>query len=214
MNREYRIKGKERMKLKKQKNEKRLNGKDLINIGIFTALNLVIGVVTACTIGMMPMGFMILAPIGPVILGIPMMLYFSRIKKFGMILILQIVIGIVMILTGMGTDSLLYGTLVALLSELILMSGAYKSGNRIILTYAVFSLAACANYIHWINASAKWLEETAATFGETYVYTISGYFSHSWVFPALLVSAFVGGLLGGMLGKTVLKKHFMKSGLA
>lgn len=34
----------------------KLNGKDMINIGIFTAVNLVIGIVLACTLGMIPLG--------------------------------------------------------------------------------------------------------------------------------------------------------------
>ena len=34
-----------------------------------------------------------------------------------------------------------------------------------------------------------------------------------WIMPILYVTAFAGGILGGLLGKKVLKKHFEKAGL-
>lgn len=199
--------------MKKQNNTNRLNGKDLMNVGIFTAIILVIGIFIACTIGLIPIGFILIPCIQGIVLGIPMMLYLTKIKKFGMILIMQIVNGIIMILTGMGFDALIYGTLLALIAEFILKSGKYQSANRAVLAFAVVSMGACANYIHWINASADFLEKNAASFGETYMYTIAGYFEYWWVFPLIILSAFVSGLLGGLLGKSVLKKHFVRSGL-
>ena len=195
------------------KKSDRLNGKDLMNVGIFTAVNLVIAVAGACTIGMIPMGFMLYAGIGPILLGIPMMLYFTRIKKFGMVLIFQIVDGVLLLLTGMGPGALLCGVVTALAAEGILWSGHYQSAKRAVLAYAVLGLASCANYIQWINASVEWLNEKAVAYGETYMYTVASYFSYWWTFPALLAGAFVGGLLGGLLGRAVLKKHFVRSGL-
>lgn len=195
------------------KNPNKLNGKDLMNIGIFTAVSVIIGIAVAITVGMIPIGFMMISSIGPIILGIPMMLYFTRIKKFGMILIMQIINGLVMILTGMGPDSLIYGTVLALLAELILRTGKYQSAGKAVFAYAVMGIGGSANYIHWINASAEWLEKSATSFGETYMYTIAGYFEYWWVFPVLVLLSFIGGLIGGVLGRAVLKKHFIKSGL-
>ncbi|MEM1483468.1 MptD family putative ECF transporter S component [Oscillospiraceae bacterium PP1C4] len=199
--------------MKKHKNSNRLNGKDLMNVGIFTALFLVIGIGIACTIGLIPIGFILLPCIQGIVLGIPMMLYFTKITKFGMVLIMVIVNGVMMVLTGMGFDSLIYGTILALIAELILKSGKYQSANSAVLAFAVVSMGACANYIHWINASAEFLKKNAASFGEAYMYTIAGYFKYWWVFPLVVLSAFVSGLFGGLLGKSVLKKHFVRSGL-
>lgn len=199
--------------MQKQKNANRLNGKDLMNVGIFTAINLVIAVAGACTIGMIPLGFMLYAGIGPILLGIPMMLYFTRIKKFGMLFIFQLVDGVLLLLTGMGPNALLCGIVTALLAELILRAGRYQSAKHAILAYMVLGLASCANYIEWINASASWLDEKAVSYGETYMYTVAGYFTYWWTFPALLGGALLGGLLGGLLGRAVLKKHFVRSGL-
>lgn len=196
-----------------KKNTTKLNGKDLMNVGIFTALNIVIGIVIACIIGMIPLGFMLISIIGPIVLGIPMMLYFTRIKKFGMILIMYIVNGIVAILTGIGLEALICGTILALIAELIIKSGKYQSARRSVLAFAVIAIGGCANYIHWLNASSEWLSNKAASFGKTYIHTIAGYFEYWWVFPALIIASFVSGLVGGGIGRAVLKKHFIKSGL-
>ena len=74
---------------KKGLNPNRLNGKDLINAGIFSAIYVVIIIAVACTLGLIPIGFLLLTFVVPFVEGIPMMLYFTKIKKFGMLIILN-----------------------------------------------------------------------------------------------------------------------------
>ena len=45
---------------KKGLNPNRLNGKDLINAGIFSAIYVVIIIAVACTLGLIPIGFLLL----------------------------------------------------------------------------------------------------------------------------------------------------------
>ena len=67
-------------------NTKKLTGKDLINVGIYTAMTLVIffvvGLLTA-----LPVVYPFLFIIWPIVCGIPMMLYYTKIQKFGMLTI-------------------------------------------------------------------------------------------------------------------------------
>lgn len=60
--------------MKKGTNKNRLNGKDLMNVGIFTAINAIVGVLIAVAIGLTPIGFMLIPFVAAIILGIPMML--------------------------------------------------------------------------------------------------------------------------------------------
>lgn len=140
------VNGMEEIIMKDKKNA--LNGKDYINIGIFTAIYMVIVIAIACTVGLIPIGFILLPVIIPVIGGIPMMMYFTKIKKFGMILIFEILFGIVMILTGMGCDLLLWGIVVGIIGELILRAARYSSGKMAVFCYGVLSTCICGNYIH------------------------------------------------------------------
>ncbi len=197
----------------KKKDSTKLNGKDFMNIGIFTAINLVISVAVACTLGMIPMGFMLLAIVSPLLIGIPTMLFYTKVKKFGMILITAVINGLVMVLTGMGPGALISGVIFSFFAELILKTGGYKSSKMCVLAYGIASVSTASNYIQWLFASDEWLQKKAVGYGENYVMAISGYFKHGWIFPLLIVLSFTGGILGGLLGRTVLKKHFEKSGL-
>ena len=60
----------------------RLQGKDLINIGIFTAIYFIV-IFAAASIGFIPIFIPLISVIVPLVGGIPMMLFFSKIKKFG-----------------------------------------------------------------------------------------------------------------------------------
>lgn len=204
-------KGEQKMSSENKTN--RLNGKDLMNVGIFTAVFLVIEIIIACVLGVFPMGFLLISVVEPIILGIPMMLYFTRVKKFGMILITVVINGLIMILTGMGPDALRYGIFIGLLTELIIFWGKYKSSFKAITAYAVFGLIAVTNYIHWLNASQDWLDGQKTNYGDAFVEGVSGSFAMGWVFPVICVATIIAGFIGGLLGKGVLKKHFVRSGL-
>ena len=39
-------------------------------------------------------------------------------------------------------------------------------------------------------------------------------YTPGWTYPVLFVVTFIGGILGALLGKAVLKKHFEKAGIA
>ena len=121
--------------------------------------------------------------------------------------------GIIMIVTGMGLDALRYGIFIGLIAELVMKWGNYNSAIKAIIAYAVFSLIAVTNYIHWLYASEEWLAGQSAAYGQDFTDGITGYFSMSWFFPAIVIATFVAGIIGGFMGKKVLKKHFVKSGL-
>ena len=78
---------------------KKLQGKDLINVGIFTAIYFVVFMAVAM-LGFIPIFLPLLIAIAPLIAGIVMMLYYSKIQKFGMVSLTGLICGILMLLTG------------------------------------------------------------------------------------------------------------------
>lgn len=191
----------------------KLNGKDLINIGIFTALYFILNLVIAAVMGFIPFVNMMIPFVSSLVLGIPMMLYFSRIKKFGMVLITYIIYGVILTLAGVGIYSLIGGAVCAVIAEFILRSKAYKSVGAAILSYALCSVGANANVASYVFMTEKQFAEKTAYYGQEYMDIMSGYFSHGYTIPLVAASAFVGGLIGGYIGKAVLKKHFVRSGM-
>lgn len=199
--------------MKKGKNTTRLNGKDLLNVGIFTAVYFVLNLLVAAVLGLIPAVSMLVPLVSSFILGIPMMLYFMKIKKFGMVLITYIVYGVLLALAGVGIYTLILGIVFALIAEVLLRLGKYQKPNLAILAFAIASIGANGNVLSMVLASTEYLEGKAATYGSEYMQLMQSYFSEWWVLPLLALSAFLGGLLGGLLGKSVFKKHFIRSGV-
>ena len=81
----------------------KLQGKDLINIGIFTAIYFIV-IFAAASIGFIPIFIPLISVIVPLVGGIPMMLFFSKIKKFGMLTICGVLLGICLLYTSDAAD--------------------------------------------------------------------------------------------------------------
>jgi hypothetical protein len=88
--------------------KEKLNGKDLINIGIFSAIYFVIVFITAM-LGMVPILYPMLTVICPLVGGVVYMLFLTKVKKFGMIWIMSILMGILMLISGMSWYALAIG---------------------------------------------------------------------------------------------------------
>ena len=70
----------------------RLNAKDLINVGVYTAICAVLCCAVAMT-GVIPIMMVLLVVFVPILTGIPYMMFLAKVKKFGMILILNVLMG-------------------------------------------------------------------------------------------------------------------------
>ncbi|MCQ4928175.1 MptD family putative ECF transporter S component, partial [Veillonella parvula] len=62
----------------------------------------------------------------------------------------------------------------------------------------------------FFNREAYWA--TRQSFGEEYITTLNSLMP-MWLCPVLLIASFVFGIIGGMFGKALLKKHFKKAGI-
>ena len=79
---------------------KKLKGKDLINIGIFTAIYFVV-IMALAMLGFIPIFMPTYSVLMPLLGGIVFMLFLTKVRKFGMVWIMTIIMGILMWLTGM-----------------------------------------------------------------------------------------------------------------
>lgn len=190
----------------------KLQAKDLINVGLFTVLYFVIGCCVAIPIGFVPIFLPVLGALWTLITGIPFMLFVTRVKKFGMVTMLSILSGLLMGLTGMGYWGVPVGIVFGLLSDLIMKSGGYKSAGKTILGYAVTSLWMVGTYIPMYFMVEQSYADFAASFGDEYATKVMSVMP-MWSIILVIASIFVCALLGGLLGKAVLKKHFVKAGI-
>ena len=187
-----------------------MKGKDLINIGIFSAIYFVIVFVVAM-LGFIPVFLPLLAVIVPIIGGIPFMLFLTRVKKFGMIWIMSVIMGLLMLLTGMSWPPLVVSVVSGLLADLVYKSGNYKSASKAVLTNGVFSLWLAANYLPLFFAAEKYWS-SRQNFGQDYIDAVTKLMP-TWMCPVMFSAAFICGIIDGLLGRKIMKKHFEKAGI-
>ncbi len=188
----------------------KLNGKDLINIGIFTAIYFVV-IMALAMLGFIPIFMPTYSVLMPLFGGIPFMLFLTKVHKFGMVYIMTILMGILMWLTGMSYYALVIGLVTGLICELILKKGEYKSAKRAVIVHGVFSLWIWSNYIPLFFFADKYWS-TRQNFGQEYIDALTKLMP-IWMCPVHLVLCFVFGIVGGLLGRKILKKHFAKAGI-
>lgn len=188
----------------------KLKGKDLINVGIFSAIYMVV-IFAIAMLGYIPIFMPLLTVIGPIIGGIPFMLFLTKVKKIGMVWIMSILMGIFMLLTGMSYYALIVGAVTGLLAELILKSGKYQSSFRAVLAGGVFSIWMWGNFIP-LFTNIEGYFSTRQAYGQEYVDALTKLMP-PWMAPVLLVSCFVCGVIGGLLGRSLMKKHFARAGI-
>ena len=193
-------------------NEK-IQAKDLISLGLFTVLYFVLGCCVAIPIGFVPIFLPVLGALWTLVTGIPFMLYAVRVKKFGLVTIMAILSGLLMGLTGMGYWGILTGAVFGVLGDLLMKSGEYRSAKKTILGYGVFSLWMVGTYIPMYFMVEQSRADFAAGFGEEYADKVMSVMP-AWSLILVVAGIFVFAVLGGLLGKAVLKKHFVKAGIA
>lgn len=191
----------------------KLQAKDLINIGLFTVLSFVLGCCVAIPIGFVPIFLPILGALWTLITGIPFMLFAVRVKKFGMVTIMAILSGILMGLTGMGFWDVPMGVVFGLLGDLIMKSGNYASVKKTILGYGVFSLWMIGTYIPMYFMVEQSRADFTVGFGEEYADKVMSVMP-MWSIVLVIAVIFLCALLGGLIGKALLKKPFAKAGIA
>lgn len=192
--------------------ENKLQAKDLINIGLFTVLYFVLGYCVAIPIGFVPIFLPILGALWTLITGIPFMLFAVRVKKFGMVTIMAVLSGLLMGLTGMGFWGILTGAVFGLLGDLIMKSGGYQSAKKTILGYGVFSLWMVGTYIPMYFMVEQSRTDFAKSFGDEYADKVMSVMP-MWSIVLVIAAIFLFALLGGRIGKAILKKHFSRAGI-
>ena len=194
-------------------NNNKLQAKDFITIGIFTALLFVVEF--ACGI----LGFIhpyIVASyvvMIPIVGSIPMMLFYTKIEKFGMLSIMSVLLAIIMFVTGMGYLGAPLIIAAGVIADLIAKSGGSKSFKKTVISYGIFCLWICANYFP-VVVSADSYRKNLIDGGYSAEYCDNLFRAiNSKTIAVLLVLCFVFGCVGALIGKAIVKKHFEKAGI-
>ena len=191
---------------------KNLNAKDLIHVGIYTAMYLVVffavGMLNAIPF-LYPLEYLL----SPILTGIPFMLFLTKVEKFGMVSIMGVILAVFWYLMGYTWIPALTYIAAGLLADLLFRLGKYKSFQFDIIGYWIFScgMIGCAAPM-WL-LTATYMEQVRDAMGDEYVAGLQKYMP-SWMGIAGIGIILVSSSLGALLGRKMLKKHFERAGIA
>lgn len=194
-----------------EKTEK-LNVRDFITIGIMSAIFAVVYVGIGMFTGSTPIGWLFTNAILALPLGIVYMLLLAKVPKKGAALILGIVFCLVMILMGHWWPSTLLVAVFALIAEIVSTIIGKKRFSGMLAAFVIymigFPVAGFAPLVWFKDAYiSAYPPETAA-----YYEGLAGLLGGGMFWLILLATA-IGAVIGAFLGKSVLKKHFVKAGI-
>ena len=194
-------------------NKEKLKAKDFITVGIFTALLLVVEFACGMLGFIHPYIVASYVVLIPLVGSIPMMLFYTKIEKFGMLTTMSVLIAIFMFVAGMGYLGAPLIIAVGVAADLIAKSGKYKSFKKTALSHGVFCLWICANYFPVIVTADSYRKDLLdGGYSAEYCDNLFRAINEKTI-AVLLVLCFVFGIIGAFVGKAVVKKHFEKAGI-
>ena len=205
---------------------------DLISVGVFTALYFVLVTVATFTCALLPgVGNIVLPALAALISGSVYMLLAAKLQKFGGITIMGLVMGLFFFVSGHFVLSFAANIVCGLLADLIAARGKFRSEKLLLVSYVVFSYGLTGPILPlWFMkdayvASLQARGKDAAYIDGVFANINTGTFFISMIailfapinngsFVAAMAAILVCAVLGGLFGQRMMKKHFIKAGIA
>ncbi len=193
---------------------KKLTGRDLITIGIFSAIYFVLNLAAMIT-GFVPVLWLLLPGVAGILTGIPFMLMESKVRKPGAILIMGAITALLYFVTGQFTVLLLITFAVAcILSEVYRAITKYDNNFiHMTISFIIFCYGMLGSPMAiWVYKDSFLAQIQQNGMSAEYVQSLSGLISTP-MFIGLCVSPIIGGFVGAMIAKGLFRKHFKKAGI-
>ena len=191
-----------------------LKGRDLINIGIFTAIYFVIQFVFMLCGGIHPALWVFMPALDGLFAGIPFMLMCAKVQKPGAVVIMGLIVALIYFATGMFTPLIL--ALMAascVVAEVIRAVARYRSFLGNALAYAVFGFGMCGSPLPvWAFHDSFMAQISSQGMGADYLATLEAAATPEMMI-AMFATTFVCGLAGAYLARGMFRKHFVKAEL-
>ena len=189
---------------------RKLSGKDLITIGIFSAIYFVLNLAAMIT-GFVPVLWLLL----PGVTGIPFLLMASKVRKPGAVLIMGTITALLYFVTGQFTVLLLITFAIAcILSELYRAVTKYdNSFTHMMISFVFFCYGMLGSPLAiWVYKDSFLAQIQQNGMSAEYVRSLSGLISTPMLI-VLCISPVIGGMIGALIAKGLFRKHFKKAGI-
>jgi len=190
--------------------EKKLKIKDLVTIGVFAVIYVVI-IFALGMIGFLPVLYLVYPALLGIVSGTVIMLFMAKVQKPWAVLILGMLTSVFMMVEGNTYLLIIHSFVVMLIAELIRRVGNYNSFKYNMLSFAIFNTWICGSLMQMLWAREKYIE-IAMVMGEEYVNALIKLVTYPNM-ALVYLGAILGGLIGANIGRILLKKHFIKAGI-
>ncbi len=201
------------MKSEPNRQEESLSVRDLITIGIFSALYFVFNMIGGMPFGINPVLTFYL-PMGCALLCGPIyMLLIAKVHKRWTITILGILMGLILFATGMHWGMVVGSIVMGILADSVAGIGRYRSRKLDILSYMIFSLGYTGTYVVYFLNRESWIGSMLDGGTEqAYIDTMNAT-AQPWMLPIILIGTAAVAGFSGWIGSVLLKRQFEKAGI-
>lgn len=190
---------------------KKLEIKDLVTIGVFAVIYLV-GMFAVGMMGVVPILFLIYPTVLGIVMGIVTMLFMAKVKKPWALVIFGMISPLVMLLGGHTIIVIINSIIFVSIAEYIRRSGDFVSKKKNVIANGVFNMWICGSLMQMLLAKDKYMQMTRPMMGDAYANALEKLITYPNMI-LVYIGAFVGGIIVGLLGYKLLKKHFVKAGI-
>lgn len=191
-----------------------LSGKDLIAIGIFSALFYLFCMVSHMIGGIHPLAWVLSPALAAIFCAIPYLVLMAKVRKPFCAFVMSVVVGLMYLLTGRSNNwALVIYLVVGILAEVIRYISRYKSFLGDAVSYIVVSLELIGSLLPlWMDSENFLKDALEMGFSQDYVNSCERYTSISTLVVCIFVIV-VCAFIGVLVTRKLCKKHFEKAGL-
>lgn len=194
-------------------NSKSLTVKDLVTVGIFSALFLVLALVGGIFFAPNPV-LTFYVPVGSALLCGPVyLLMLARVQKRWAAAILGALLCIVWFVTGMHWAMALGYLVMGIAADLAAGIGSYRSRKLNSLSYILLSLGCTASYLVFFADPDGWARTMLGNGTEQSYIDAMRSTGTVWIMVVMLAGTILAAAVSAFIGCKMLKKQFEKAGI-
>lgn len=196
-----------------QSDNLKLTGKDLIGVGIFSAIYFAVSFL-GMLLGIIPLLWILMPGAVAVLAGVPFMLLCSRVRKPGAVLLMGLIASLLYYATGQFTlvilSTFFIGSVLSEVARRITKYGSFKGNTA---AFILFSYGMTGSPLPiWLFRDKFFNQIIDQGIPAEYIETLRDV-SAAPMLLVLLLAPIAGGLAGAFIAKLIFKKHFVKAGM-